>query len=196
MHINRPRIAVKITFPNRFEEMIPGQHNTWPAGERGQKLELLGAQRNFEAVDDKVPRIELNSRVAKGDHIDGRGLCRCRFGAASQHGANAGSKLQRIEWLGEIVIRAEVEPFDFVAIIVESGQYDDWHIGALADAPADSAAVEAGEHHVEDDGINLLVVRLDVMERGDAVPDHLDVVTFAAEIQANKVSNSRIVFHN
>ena len=77
-----------------------------------QQLELAAGQANRHAVDGDIDRVEVGDEMlALVDHR--------RLGvvaAAAQHGAHAGGELARAERFGDVVVRAQVEPGDAIAL--------------------------------------------------------------------------------
>ena len=73
--------------------------------------------------------------------------------AAAQDRANARLQLARVEGLGEIVVGADLESDDAVRVLAARGQHQDRRLRAGADRATDLEAVDIGQHHVENDGV-------------------------------------------
>ena len=68
---------------------------------------------------------------------------------ASQHALDACHQFARVEGLGDVVIRAELEPGDAIRHIAACSEHDHRHAVAAPDFLADRKAILAGQHHVE-----------------------------------------------
>jgi hypothetical protein len=63
------------------------------------------------------------------------------------------SSSRGLKGLGEVVVRAELEPQDAVDLVVLGGQHDDRQLRLVAQLPGEPEAVLAGQLHVEDDQV-------------------------------------------
>ena len=109
-------------------------------------------------------------------------VVRPRHPGAPQRRLHARAELAHRERLGDVVVRAELEPEDLVDLLGLRGEHDDRHRLALgAQAPADLEAVHPRQHHVEHDEIEDLLV--EARERLAAVGrlDHLVAVPLQRE---------------
>ena len=58
-----------------------------------------------------------------------------------------------VEGLGQVVVRAQLEPDDAVGVVAARDQHQDGRVRARADPPADLEAVQVGQHDVEEHGL-------------------------------------------
>ena len=77
------------------------------------------------------------------------------FAGAAQHGAHAGEQFARVERLGQIIVRAQLQPGDPVGLLAHRGQHDDRHRGLAAQPAGEIGAAFAGEHEVKHDEVEL-----------------------------------------
>lgn len=99
--------------------------------------------------------------MAEGVHADGAaGGDGFGVGAAeataAEHGAHAGDDFAGAERFADVVIGAEAEADDEVALVVFGGDHDDESVaqeGVGLDGAAEFQAVEAREHEVEEDDL-------------------------------------------
>jgi hypothetical protein len=64
---------------------------------------------------------------------------------------DARHQLARIEWLGNVIVGAELEPDDAIHVVALGGEHDDRDlVSAGTKPPADGEPVFSGEHEVED----------------------------------------------
>src|SRR5262249_6360599 len=73
--------------------------------------------------------------------------------AAAEHCLHARDELARLERLGDVIIRAELEADDAVRNVAPGGQHDDWQAAGFADLAAHGEAVHVGQHDVKDDPV-------------------------------------------
>jgi hypothetical protein len=105
------------------------------------------------AVDLNSAAVQVDGQLARLD--DGIRVA----SRAPDNGLDAGDQLAPVERLGEIVVRADAEPFDLVVQSIQSGQDED---GGLDAGGAQSAqhfvAIHVGQHQIQDDDV--VVVKL------------------------------------
>jgi len=98
-------------------------------------------------------------------------VVRVREIGAAQDGPDPAAEFPDRERLGDVVVGADLEAQDLVALIVARREHDDRHLAAASQAAADLDAVDPGQHHVEDDEVEALgcelVKRLAPVERRD-----------------------------
>jgi hypothetical protein len=94
-------------------------------------------------------------QVAAADRLGDR-LPGPRHPRASQRRLHAAAELAHRKGLGDVVVRAHLEPDDLVDLIALRGQHDDRHLAARAHPPADLDPVQLGEHQVEHDEVEAL----------------------------------------
>ena len=73
----------------------------------------------------------------------------------AQQDVHPGGQLPHRERLGEVVVRADREPDEQVGLVVAGGEHQHRHRPVGLDPAAHLQAVEAGQHHVEDDEVRL-----------------------------------------
>ena len=101
---------------------------------------------------------------------------RMRRVGAAQDGLHARHHLARVEGLGQVVVRAQLEAHDAVDVLAPGGEHEDGRLAAPPDLPGDLHAVPAGQHEVEHDEVRVdpvvlpkgfvAVARLDDREAG------------------------------
>ena len=117
-----------------------------------------------------------------------------RAAPAPQNRADAGEKLAWIERLGQIVVGADLKADDPIRFLAARGQHQDWRLRARPDIAADFEAIEIGQHHVENDGVERRAV-----ERGQtfaAGETELDSKTGRAQIVGHHGGQPRIVVND
>ena len=110
---------------------------------------------------------------------------------AAQDGADAGGQLIRVEWLGDVVVGAEVEALGLVGRGALGRQQDDRHRAAFAQLAHDLDAVEVRHHDVEQDDVRPDLLGL--LERLLAAVGGDDAEAFFAEGDRDELGDPRLV---
>ena len=127
-----------------------------------QQVELAGGQDHRLAVFRELAQIEVHAVGAEAVGGVVLGLCfgllaGAPRGLASQHGADTGEQLPRIEGFGQVVVRADLQPDDAIDVVPAGREHADRDLGARAQTPGDAQAVFTRQHQVEDDEIGLVL---------------------------------------
>ncbi len=131
---------------------------------------------------------DIDDQIAKVEDLDLRLVA--LVGTAEQR-AHAGHELAGREGLDEVVVRAELEADDTVLDLALGRQHDDGHIGGIADGAADALARELGEHEVEHDEVELML--LELFNGRLTIADADDPVALALEVRRHGVANGLLV---
>src|SRR5262249_21655828 len=111
-----------------------------------------------------------------------------------EHRADARNQLTGTERLGDVVVGADLEPGELVALVYPRRQHDDRHVRLLAQRPRDVHAVEVRKAQVEDDQIGTATPRGG--ERvGTGAGDH-DAKPGPLEIVARDLRDPRLIVHD
>jgi hypothetical protein len=125
----------------------------------------------------------INGNVADNDHVLGK-----RRTDAAHHGADARGEFRHRERLGHVVVRADIEAADAVALFGARGQHDDRQVARRslrAQAAGDFNARKLGQHPVEQDDVRLAF--LDQQERLFAVSRGCNLIAFLDEVVAEQL---------
>ena len=133
---------------------------------------------------------DVDNQVAEVEHLDLGLVGQMR---AAEERANAGHELARRERLDEVVVCAQLETDDAVLHLALSGEHDDGHVGGVANRTADALAGQLGEHEVEYDKVELVL--LEFLDSGLPVAYAHDIVALALEIGRNGIADSLLVFN-
>lgn len=82
-----------------------------------------------------------------------------RKNGASDDRAKAGKEFPGRKSLRDVVIRSEFETGDAVTRFAPPGKHENRNGRLLTDAAQDSESVQAGQHHIKDDGREVAVER-------------------------------------
>src|SRR4051794_831720 len=103
------RLITVLSAPHRLQDLPVCQELASVAGQIREHLVLFLRQRNVSSFESRTPRREVDLQVLAAV---GRKRGLCRRVSTSQGGAQAGQQLLYTEWLGEVVIGAEIERLD------------------------------------------------------------------------------------
>jgi len=177
--------AVVKALAEGLDQLLAGFDAAAGAGEGEEEIELEGGELEGQIVEGG----EVGGGIdAEGtDDEIGLGLAGGRGGGAGiapDDGAEAGEELAGGECLGEIIIGAHLEADDTVGLIAPGGEHEDGDLGTGADAHEDLEAIDAREHHIENDGVEGL--REGALDARKAVVLCLDVVAEGLEVIGNE----------
>ena len=103
-----------------------------------------------------------------------------QLGVPAQVGADPGDDLQGVEGFGDVVVRAHVQPQDFVRVLTLGGEEDDGHVAQLPQLRGGGDAVHAGHHDVHEHQVELVLLEeVDGLLTGVGAGD---AVAFAGEV--------------
>jgi len=148
-----------LVHPSRLQQMLAAERPLGCVEKGGQQSIFTLGQRDLGSVGvGEAPGAPIELPAAELAPAALR--IPLRRGASgflpSQHGADAGQKFPKAEWLGHIVVRAQFQPdhpVDLVASI--TGRYDYRNIGARSDLAQQVEPVLLAKPEVEDDEIRL-----------------------------------------
>ena len=188
MHVERLRRPEPVDAPDVVHQLLAG--STVPAFAismcRRSNSRRGRSSGSAACVADRVRGSRRTSPISITSSA-GAGSAR----AAAQDGADPGDQLGHAERLHEVVVGAELEPHDAVGLEPAGGEHDDRHPRRRADRPADVAAVDVGQHEVEQDDVRLVPAhRLEPRRagRGD-----LDPVPLALQRRSQRVRDRLLV---
>ena len=96
--------------------------------------------------------------------------------------------------LGDVVVRAHLQPQQLVEFLALRREHYDWYIGILADLTAQHQAVHAGHHDIQYH--NVRAHALDLFKGLIAVIGGNHLVAFPPEIGVQRLVDIRIVVGN
>ena len=112
---------------------------------------------------------------------------------AAQQRAGAGHQLAGAEGLHQVVVGAQLQADDAIFHLALRRQHDDRHIGGVADDAADALARHTGQHEVEDDQIE--VVLLELFQGVLTVADGGHPVVLALEVGGHRIADGLLIFN-
>src|SRR5580700_5599512 len=147
-------VAVKVHVPDCFGDLGSRQHFARAPRQQGQKKELFGSQVQALTGAGSTLAQYIDFKVGQA-----KGLLRTRRSAAQQR-SHPGKQFGKGERLYQIVVRPQLESSYPLVYSVASGQKKHERAPAfLAQASENLPTIEAREHHVENDEIELQFLR-------------------------------------
>src|SRR3989442_15393989 len=151
MDVHSPCVTGKVVAPDQVEQLAPLEDAAGVARQEREQVELLGPELNLRLTVPNLVTLEVDLELAGANELRRIRLDAC----APQQRFGPSDELLGMEWLGQVVVRADLEPDDLVGDLVPGGQHDDRHLAQLADLLAYGQAVGAGKHDVEHHEIRL-----------------------------------------
>ena len=156
--------------------------------EADEKVELLRRQVGVLSANDDAMLRNVDEEVAGFDDL--RGFC-TGCAAAAQLRANAGLQLLDAEGLGDVVVGACVERFDFHQVLIADGQNDDGNLRDGANLAAELNSVHLRHGDIGDDEVRFPCV--DGLHSLDAVGGDPQRIALRGERGAQDAGDLRFV---
>ncbi len=135
-----------------MEQLLAGQHAARPLDEHAQHREFAVGEVDEHALGiEQLVAVEVHPPAEEGEAAPRLGLGTV---PAAQQRANMGEDLARRARLGEIMVRAELEPDDAILLVTQRGEQDHRRPARLHQPTTGGKAVLARHHYVEDDEID------------------------------------------
>src|SRR5437667_3505124 len=183
---DRVRITL-VVVPDPLLDILAREHPSLVAGERLQKSILPRRERDLPAGATHASRLGVDLQIIDPDEprpVDRR---------AADERPHPNPQLRHLERLGQVVVRADLEPADSVLQGAASGQHQDRRrIAAPPERLAHLPAVDAGEHQVQDDGGILPLSGQ--RQRLDAVARPIDSVARLLQTLPDPAGDRRFIF--
>lgn len=173
--------------PDGLHQLPTGNNFSAVKREFAQQQVFAASEPNLCVVVEETVLLEVEGEAAEGD-----------FAGAVQAGATAGAgetceQLREGEWLGEVVVGADVEAGDDVILFVERGKHDDGRaVGSLREMRGDGEAAAVGKADVEHDGVEVVRVGEVLALLGGGRGN--DGVAVVPEAAAQEIDHTRVVF--
>ena len=156
MDVDRAWLAVVGAPADPLQQLPPAEDDPGIGGEEREQLELDERQLHGLPRTSTARRgRSITTSPRSIDLVAPAGMVRrC---SAAQEGADAAAELADRERLGDVVVRAELEPEHLVELVVPRRQHDDRDGALRAQPPAHLEPVDAGKHDVEHDEVDRLL---------------------------------------
>jgi hypothetical protein len=116
-------------------------------GEDAQQLELAGGEADRSLTERHLVRREVDAQRSEPQRVRVP-VAHERRGCAAQHRLDARDDLRGRRGLDDVVIGAEPQPAQLVAVVATRGEKQQRQVGRLAHPPAEVEARCGGEHDV------------------------------------------------
>ena len=178
MGVDRPLVRLERDALDGGQELRAGEDPPRLPRELEQQPELGRRELDAPAGDRREHARDVELDVAGAHELDGR----VRSLGAPQHRPDARDELLGAERLGDVVVRAELEPDERVGLVGARGEHDDRHGRLAPDGAGHVEPVEPRQPEVEHDEVGPAGAQR--VERGLAVAGAEHGVAGGAEIVA------------
>ena len=131
---------------------------------------------------------DIDDQIAKVEHLNGGLVC---LVSTTEQGADAGDELTRRERLNQVVVGTKLKADDAILDLALGRQHNDGDIRGVANGAANALAGNLGEHKVEHNQVELVL--LELLDRRLAVADANNPVALALEIGSDSVTDCLLV---
>ena len=156
MHVDRAVKDVIVAVARFIEKRLAGFYAALGLGEAGEQIEFDRRKHERLGAEHGGAGVEVHAQLAHDDFFrwrldsgDGRGV----EGAPAEDSAEAGEEFAGGKRFRQVVIGADLEADDAVRLVTAGGEHEHGHGGFQTDALKDLKAVEAGVHHIENNGV-------------------------------------------
>src|SRR5438270_1275801 len=189
VRIHRARGGKTLVAPYFLEQTIAAESFPGMTEKVLQQIEFLGGKIKRLTAARYLATTQIHFDIPKGVTVL---LFRNNVGAAKDS-LHPGQQFANRKWLGDVVVRSQLEANYFVYFLSARGQHDDGNGCALGlELFAHIQAAHAGHHDVEDDQVGLLRNR--AFQAGNAVGCGDDFVSFILEVIAQAGDHVGFVF--
>src|SRR5690242_3858366 len=187
INLDQIREGIELLIPNVLGNFGTAHNAAGIASEKFEESVFLRGHRDWLSRTRDILAAGVNDEIGEDNLLGLQSSC------PAQQGPDARQEFLELERLGEVIIRAAVEPADAVLDGVSRGQHENGQaLTGVAELLADGQAVGRRNHDVEDGEI----VGVDgcVVERLAAGRDNVDSVGLLAQTFGDEPSDSGIIF--
>jgi len=175
------------------EKVLTGTDAATGTGQREEEVELLAGERERLVVERDGVRARVDIKVTDDDgRITAVGSLRFGEEGAAEDGAQACEEFASGEGFGQVIVGSHFEADDAVVLFAATGEHEHGDLGVGAKSAQNLEAIEAGKHHVEDDGV--VTILQSAGQAGGAGVFHRDVIAHRLEIFLHEAAKAYIVF--
>src|SRR6266508_1108084 len=145
------RLAAVLRAPHPFEERVVRHRFAGVRGELGQEVELGRREMDLPLRHEDAPRAHVDAEIAELEAA----ASPCGGPRAPEHRLDARDELARAEWLGHVVIGAELQAAVLVLLEAARRQHDHRQVALRADLLEDGEAIVARHREIEHDQVRL-----------------------------------------
>jgi hypothetical protein len=173
--------------PNLAKQLISVHDAVLTFGQIVKQLEFAVGQVNRP---DAIARIHYAKIYAYGSKHE---LFHQRS-RAPEDGSDASDQFLKIEGLRNIVICADIQSSQAVALLPTSGQHNNWRLAWLSQQSKPFEAVPAWKHHVQDDQVRTQAP--DNLKRGVAIGSQRDLEPLERQVVLEHLGERFVVVNN
>src|ERR1700704_4833529 len=191
-HVDGAIEGIAVAAVGGVQQIFARQHPSGPRHQCMQEVEFgRGQVKQFTAGGKNAPQGRLQPETLETVFL-GRMDDLVRAILTSEHRSNASCEFARIEWLGEIIVGADLKADDPVDVLFQGGEKNDRNVRVLGThVPAYFQARSVRQHDIEHDQFD--VVRVQRGLEGALVGRERHPKPLLGEISAEKLTNLEVV---
>ena len=190
MAVHHPLVPEKVVAPQLGQQNFPGKHPPGAGQELPQQLELPGGELlQHPAVQAYLHRVGVQGQPPVAQAASGRVATR-----PPQHRRQLPQQDGHGEGLGDVVVDLQIKAPELLSLSVQGGEQDNGHPGLAADKLAHPKAVQLGQHHVQQDQVERLLLK--EAHRLNAVPRRCRLIARVAQVGLQQLLDVLLVLHN
>ena len=165
MHINSPRLSLKIVAPDRFKDPVAGQHPSAVLHQELQQGKFLEGEGDLPPRGSDAVAFGVQGDFSEGQRA-GNGSLR---GATAQHRLDPGDHFDHPKRLGDVIVCTQIKSQHPVVLAALRGQHDNRDLTGLRillHLFEDSNAILPRQHDIQQNQLRRIVQQLRIKFRG------------------------------
>ncbi len=155
MDIDGSRISLKIQTPEAIQQLLTSEYMVGLGGEEIEQLHFPGREYDLLCFTGHLIVLQINFQRGK---FNGRIGIEQRIGSP-QDRFDPRHQFVRIKRFHQVIICAQVEPFEFIAAFAFPGQHDDRSFLKSPDFFAHFPPIHLRQHNIQNDQISRSIIK-------------------------------------
>src|SRR5258706_13802406 len=186
--VHCPRVRIILITPHRVQQTIATERFHRMSDEVGEQGELLRRQLDRLPGAQHFVATHVYFDIAESINLRCRGVRR----SSSEHSLNAGHQFGNGEWVGDVIIRGELQAHHFVDLLAARGEHDNGQRGFPGLQLFTNVETAQTRHHYVKD-YEIRIISEGAVEAFDSVGGADHVVAFVFEVVAQAGDHGRFV---
>jgi hypothetical protein len=187
VHLQQMTLAKIFLTPDVLQQHILRHHTSGILSQIGEQTVLNRREVYLAIMLQDAMLAKVNRHITDRDRRPHGGCAiGCRELCAPDHRTHPREKFIHTEWLGQIIVRAEIQPTNLILVLATRGKDDDRHVRELAHPLTDSEAIQSWHHDIQENQVrstclNELERLLPIVGGDDIIPLELEVTGYQPE---------------